>query len=52
MGFIEELYREIQGCKLCNLCKGRRYAVPGEGPTSPKIMFIGEAPGFLSLIHI
>jgi len=46
MSLIEELYREIQGCKLCNLCKGRRYAVPGEGPASPKIMFIGEAPGF------
>jgi uracil-DNA glycosylase len=46
MGAIEDLYREIHGCKLCGLCKGRRYAVPGEGPAKPQVMFVGEAPGF------
>jgi uracil-DNA glycosylase len=46
MGAIEELYREIHSCKLCSLCKGRRYAVPGEGAANARIMFVGEAPGY------
>jgi len=28
------------------LAQGRHLAVPGEGPERPKILFIGEAPGF------
>ena len=46
MGVIEDLYREVHSCKQCSLSKTRRYAVPGEGPITAKIMFVGEAPGY------
>ena len=42
---LEELHRVIQNCKLCHLYETRRNAVPGEGPASSRLMFIGEAPG-------
>ena len=32
-------------CKKCNLCNGRKNAVPGKGNYSADIVFIGEAPG-------
>ena len=43
---LEELNQEIRRCTRCRLAQGRHLAVPGEGPEHPKIMFIGEAPGF------
>lgn len=43
---LEELNQEIRQCTRCRLAQGRHLAVPGEGPEHPKIMFIGEAPGF------
>ncbi len=36
---------EILSCVKCDLHKTRRNPVPGEGSLTPKIMFIGEAPG-------
>lgn len=36
---------EVIHCTLCKLSEGRTNAVPGEGSSSAKIMFIGEAPG-------
>jgi DNA polymerase len=39
------LNKKIKECKKCKLWKNRKKAVPGEGPTNPKVMFIGEAPG-------
>ncbi len=39
------LHRGIQKCQKCRLSDTRTHAVPGEGPRTARIMFIGEAPG-------
>lgn len=36
---------EIKRCKKCELWRGRRNAVPGEGHVGAKIFFVGEGPG-------
>lgn len=46
MSELAQLYAQIRTCNLCILHKSRVKAVPGEGPEHPKIMFIGEGPGF------
>jgi len=46
MNAFDELYTEISVCTACSLAKGRLKVVPGEGPPTAKIMFIGEAPGW------
>lgn len=46
MTTLSELNEQILNCTRCPLHAGRTRAVPGEGPDAPKIMFIGEAPGF------
>ena len=33
------------GCRKCRLSKNRTKVVPGVGPCSAKIVFVGEAPG-------
>jgi uracil-DNA glycosylase len=43
---LTDLYQEVRTCQKCILSQGRTNAVPGEGPESAEIMFIGEAPGF------
>jgi DNA polymerase len=43
---LDELEEAIRSCELCPLHQGRTQAVPGEGPSSADIMFIGEGPGF------
>lgn len=43
---LDLLYERINGCTACGLCQGRTKVVPGEGPERPRIMFIGEGPGF------
>ena len=42
---LNEINREIQGCKKCNLHKHKTNYVPGEGSIHPDIFFIGEGPG-------
>lgn len=42
---IEQIRSEVTVCTLCKLCQTRTKAVPGEGLTSARIMFVGEAPG-------
>ena len=42
---LEELHNEIRQCALCPLHKTRTNAVPGEGPITSSVMFVGEAPG-------
>lgn len=42
---LEEIATEVVGCLLCKLSRSRKNAVPGDGQTSAKIIFIGEAPG-------
>jgi DNA polymerase len=43
---LEKVAAEVRACKKCPLHKGRKHAVPGEGPAAAEIMFIGEGPGF------
>jgi DNA polymerase len=43
---LETIAQEIRACKSCPLHSGRTHAVPGEGPFSAQLMFVGEAPGF------
>jgi len=42
---LQTIAREVRTCTLCPLTKSRINAVPGEGPASTRLMFIGEAPG-------
>ena len=42
---LEKIASEVIGCPLCKLSRTRKNAVPGEGPLSAKLLFIGEAPG-------
>lgn len=42
---LAKLDAEVRVCPLCDLCKTRKRAVPGEGPVDAEIMFIGEGPG-------
>src|SRR5436305_10457380 len=39
------LYEEIADCPRCLLARTRSRTVPGTGPASADLMFIGEAPG-------
>ena len=43
---LEQVAQEAAVCTKCVLHYSRKNAVPGEGPTTAKIMFIGEGPGF------
>jgi DNA polymerase len=45
-GILEEIAQEISVCRKCPLWKTRKNAVPGDGPPSATLMFIGEAPGY------
>jgi DNA polymerase len=45
-GELEQIAIEVSACTACLLHKGRKLAVPGEGPADADLMFIGEAPGF------
>jgi len=42
---LELVADEIRSCKKCELHGSRTNVVPGQGASSPDIMFIGEAPG-------
>jgi len=43
---LKQVAQEVAVCQKCQLHHGRKHAVPGEGPSNAKIMFIGEGPGF------
>jgi len=43
---LKQVAQEVAVCQKCQLHFGRKHAVPGEGPSNAKIMFIGEGPGF------
>ena len=43
---FEEIKKQAENCRKCDLWKTRTNVVFGEGPTNAKVMFIGEAPGF------
>lgn len=42
---LQELAEQILVCPLCRLSLTRTIAVPGEGPATARLMFIGEGPG-------
>jgi DNA polymerase len=42
---LRPLYEEIADCPNCALARTRSRTVPGSGPLSSDIMFIGEGPG-------
>ena len=42
---FRDLNSKILVCPLCPLSQTRQNAVPGEGPTNARMMFIGEGPG-------
>ena len=42
---LDKISREVIACRKCRLCETRKNAVPGEGSTTAKVMFVGEAPG-------
>ncbi len=35
----------IAQCRACGLCEQRTKTVPGEGPPTPELVFVGEGPG-------
>ena len=43
---LAQIAKEVAVCTNCDLHKGRKRAVPGEGPAEAEIMLIGEGPGF------
>lgn len=43
---LQQVVREVNQCRACDLAYGRTRAVPGEGPADAHLMFIGEGPGF------
>ena len=46
MDTIKALEQAVAVCTDCILCETRTYSVPGEGPETSDILFIGEGPGF------
>lgn len=43
---IAQIATEVAICQKCVLYHSRKNSVPGEGPATSEIMFIGEGPGF------
>ncbi|HEX8992332.1 MAG TPA: uracil-DNA glycosylase [Anaerolineales bacterium] len=43
---LAQVAKEVAVCQNCALYHSRKKAVPGEGPATCEIMFIGEGPGF------
>jgi len=42
---LKKLVAQIEKCKDCELSESRINAVPGEGSSKARIVFVGEAPG-------
>ena len=43
---LAKIASEVSSCKKCELHRSRKLSVPGEGPETSEVMFIGEGPGF------
>jgi uracil-DNA glycosylase len=43
---LEAVAGEVRVCPKCPLSLSRTHAVPGEGPETAQVMFIGEGPGY------
>jgi uracil-DNA glycosylase family 4 len=48
---LRRISEEVQRCRKCPLWEERLHAVPGEGPSNPEVMIIGEAPGRNEDLH-
>jgi uracil-DNA glycosylase family 4 len=46
MSVLSEVAAEVRVCTLCELSQSRTNAVPGSGPESAEVFFIGEGPGW------
>jgi len=42
---LEEIRAELEACRRCPLCQGRRNVVFGVGNPHARLVFVGEAPG-------
>lgn len=42
---LEVLAKRIQGCRRCDLWRDATQAVAGEGPSTARLMLVGEQPG-------
>jgi len=42
---LEEIRAELEECRRCSLCQGRRNIVFGVGNPHARLVFVGEAPG-------
>lgn len=43
---LEQVAAEVRVCTKCDLCKGTKNGVPGEGSPTAEVLFIGEGPGY------
>ena len=43
---LSRIAKEVSACTKCALHESRKKSVPGDGPATAEIMFIGEGPGF------
>jgi uracil-DNA glycosylase family 4 len=43
---LDAIAAEVAVCTRCKLHLSRKLAVPGEGPATSEVIFIGEGPGF------
>jgi DNA polymerase len=43
---LSQIATEVAVCQKCKLHTTRKKTVPGEGPVTAQIMFIGEGPGY------
>jgi DNA polymerase len=43
---LDLIAAEVRACTQCKLHQGAKQGVPGEGPATAEIMFVGEGPGF------
>lgn len=42
---LDAIAVSIAQCRACGLCQQRTKTVPGEGPPTPELVFVGEGPG-------
>lgn len=42
---MEDVVAGVDVCRRCDLWRGATQGVPGEGPVTAKLMFVGEQPG-------
>lgn len=43
---LDQIAAEVRVCTKCDLYKGTKNGVPGEGSPEAEVLFIGEGPGF------